>query len=355
MKNLLLSIGVLIFLGVIGLLFFYSERTFQIASTSAVFNELSFGDKKTRASTNGIFTGTPCQNASKRLFAVMLAGDPEARPLSGLSGADMVIEIPVSVDSITRYIAFYQCQMASEIGSVRSARSFFIGLAKGYDAILAHWGGEKDALHDLHSGVIDNLDALPNPSQAFWRKNGVPMPHDGFTSYENLLKASKKLNYHLDLRANDFFTFKENAETPSSSDSIITINYPGKFQTSYHYDPDENIYLRFKGGTKEIDALTGDQIKVKNVVVVKTSIYPTYSQYNEVELDGKEGELEAFIGGRVYKGKWTKEGFEKPLLFFDTNGKPLIFEPGTIWVQIAGKDQAVESIPLRDITKEHQQ
>lgn len=354
MKHLLFVFGAALVLGVIGLLFFYSERTFQVAKTATFFNELSFGDENIQASGNGLFTGEPCQNASRRPLALMLAGDEEARPLSGISAADMVIEIPVSIDSITRYLAFYQCQMPKEIGSVRSARSFFIGLAKGYGAIFAHWGGEKDALHALRNGVIDNLDALPNPFNAFWRKKGIPMPHDGFTSYENLFAASEKLHYDLNVQAKNFFTFKENAEASTNSHSIITITYPGKFQVSYHYDPDQNIYLRFKGGTKEMDVLTGRQIGVKNVVVLKTTIYPSYSQYNEVELEGKEGELEAFIGGRAYNGKWTKEGFQNPLLFFDTSGKPLAFEPGTIWVQVAGIRETIENIPLRDMSKERQ-
>lgn len=354
MKRFLLFIGIAIVLGVIGLLFFYSERTFQVVKTSLSFQELSFGDEISHAGTTGVFTGKSCANASKRPIAVMLAGDAEARHLSGISAADMVIEIPVSIDSITRYLAFYQCETPPEIGSVRSARAFFIGLAKGYGAILAHWGGEKDALEDLRGGVIDNLDALPNPSQAFWRKNGVPMPHDGFTSYENLYHASEKLRYDLGLKKNNFFTFRASAQDELDSHSILTINYPGKFQVSYHYDPAENVYLRFKGGTKEQDALTGSQVRAKNVVVLKAAIYPTYSQYNEVELEGKGGELEAFIGGKAYKGKWTKEGFEKPLLFFDDAGKPLAFEPGSIWVQVMGINQRLEYIPLRDISKEGQ-
>lgn len=355
MKRLFFGFCVALVLGVIGLLFFYSERTFQVAKTSLFFNELSFGDDENiQARGNGLFTGKPCRNASRRPLAIMLAGDEEARPLSGISAADMVIEIPVSIDSITRYLAFYQCQSPSEIGSVRSARSFFIGLAKGYGAIFAHWGGEKDALHNLRSGVIDNLDALPNPLNAFWRKEGIPTPHDGFTSYENLFAASEKLHYDLNLQTSNFFTFKENSQATANSHSIIIINYPGKFQVSYHYDPDQNIYLRFKGGTKEMDVLTGGQIGVKNVVILKTTIYPSYSQYNEVELEGKEGELEAFIGGRVYKGRWTKKGFSQPLLFFDSNGNPMEFEPGTIWVQVVGETQHIEVIPLRDIRSERQ-
>src|SRR3954464_8538388 len=47
-------------------------------------------------------TGTPCSDPTRRPVAVMLTSDPEARPLSGLEQADMVFEMPVTPNGITR-------------------------------------------------------------------------------------------------------------------------------------------------------------------------------------------------------------------------------------------------------------
>ena len=87
-----------------------------------------------------------CDNFSKRPVAVMMPVDQEARPLSALAQADLVFEIPISVDGIPRMMAVFQCQETKEIGSIRSAREDFIPLDAGLDAIYAHWGGESDAL-----------------------------------------------------------------------------------------------------------------------------------------------------------------------------------------------------------------
>ena len=46
-------------------------------------------------------TGLACSGADVRPIAVMLASDPEARPLSGISQADMVFEMPVDPTGIT--------------------------------------------------------------------------------------------------------------------------------------------------------------------------------------------------------------------------------------------------------------
>jgi len=295
----------------------------------------------------GIFTGIECPGATTRPFAVMMSGDNVTRPLSGFASADMVVEMPVVVNDVTRYLAFYQCSEPEEIGSVRSARGPFIGVAKGYDAILAHWGGEHDALDQLRGGIIDNLDGLISPFNSFWRKNGIPMPHDGFTSYQRLFDASKQLGYRLESVVQDsLFTFKSSSPCPTCPETVITIGYPGLFAVAYHYKPEINAYLRFKGGTPELDALTKQQIQTKNVLVVRAKIYHTYSQYAQVELDGKQGELQAFIGGKTYSGIWKKDSLASPLLFYDLQEKPLPLEPGTIWVQVVGLDQNVDVTPL---------
>ena len=127
----------------------------------------------------------------------MIAGDEDARPLSGISFADIVVEMPVVTGSITRMLAIFVCEDPGEIGSVRSARHDFIPLAQGFDAILAHWGGSRLALGELNEKIMDNLDALPNYYETFYRKVGVLAPHDGFTSMERMVNASESLGYRM--------------------------------------------------------------------------------------------------------------------------------------------------------------
>lgn len=288
----------------------------------------------------GSLTGKACQGATGRPIAVMLAGDREARPLSGLQSADMVIEMPVVVNSITRYMALYQCGNPSEIGSVRSARAPFIGLAKGYDAVFAHWGGEHDALTSLRKGIIDNVDGLINPYDAFWRKSGIPQPHNGFTSHQEIIQAAQKLGHDLSFEPAPFFTFSSSL-CKDCLEQTIAVGYPGAFRVSYRYDPASNAYLRSKGGTPELDALTSEQVSVDNVIIAWANIYHTYSQYDTIELEGETGRLQAFIGGKVFEGTWKKEGFTKPLLFYNIEDKPLALTPGSTWVQVLGLDQHI--------------
>lgn len=327
----LITIGIALVAGALAWAFNHS-LSFDVLKQQGMAGN-TVGVTKGEPETLGAFSGIACDNASTRPMAVMLAGDSEARPLSGLQEADMVVEMPVIVNSITRYMAIFQCGQPAQIGSVRSARGSFIGIAKGYQAMFAHWGGEHEALSKLQNGVIDNIDALPNPYDAFWRKPAIPQPHNGFTSYERLTQAAQKLHYSLAFDQKPFFTFSDSV-CADCLKRVISIPYPGLFAVSYRYDPLRRTYLRFKGGTPEVDALTKTQVTVTNVIVVWTTIYHTYSQYDTIELDGKSGTLQAFIAGNIVQGTWKKESFSSPLLFFDAKGKTLVLHPGNTWVQI---------------------
>jgi len=119
-----------------------------------------------------LISGIKCDGAKNRSFAVMMAGDLEAWPLSGISEADLVIEMPVVTGGITRYLAIFNCNEPQEIGSIRSARHDFIPLAMGFDAILAHWGGSHFALDKLNNKIMDNINALYLDGSVFYRKPG---------------------------------------------------------------------------------------------------------------------------------------------------------------------------------------
>ena len=143
-------------------------------------------------------TGQKCENSKARPVAVMLAEDTVTRPLSGISKADLVVEMPVVKDGITRMMAIFACEEPEDIGSIRSSRDDFIPLAAAFDAIYAHWGGSHFALDELNGGITDNIDALINPFNAFFRKNTKVAPHNGFTTYQRLFGAAEKLGYRME-------------------------------------------------------------------------------------------------------------------------------------------------------------
>lgn len=286
-------------------------------------------------------SGIKCDNSQRRPFAIMLAGDLEAWPLSGISEADLVVEMPVVIDGITRYMAVYVCNGPKEIGSIRSARHDFISLAMGFDAIFAHWGGSHFALDKLDNKIMDNVNGLYLDGSVFYRKPGLSKPHDGFTTIERLEDYSKRMGYRL---TNEFAGYQfYDEENPSDKDGEITIEYPNIYKVDYKYEAKTNSYLRSKGDKKDKDNLNKQQISAKNVVIMYAASRQIDGQYNDVNIDG-EGDAIVYHNGWEIKGKWKKDGgdLKSKLYFYNESGEEIKFAPGQIWIQVVQPNQNVK-------------
>lgn len=278
-------------------------------------------------------TGLACENMLERPLAVMLAGDKEARPLAGIGQADLVVEMPVDPRPITRFMAVYQCNPPKEIGSVRSARDDFIPLALGFDALYAHWGGERGALNKLDGGIANNIDAMKYEGTYYYRKSGVPRPHNGFTNADLLIEASKKLGYKM--KGGFSLIHSDKKPTKSLGSIAETINLSYLYPVKWQYDAQTEKYKRFRDGVAEIDKSTGQQVSVTTVVVMKTNARWIGDQYITVATQGS-GDATFYFNGVVVNGGWSKNpsSVSSPLEFTNSEGKPFEFPPGNIWIQI---------------------
>ena len=281
-------------------------------------------------------TGLECENAEQRPIAVMIASDPETRPLSGVSQADMVFEMPVTPNGVTRMMAVFQCQLPEEIGSIRSARDDFIPLAAGLKSIYAHWGGEHDALERLKSKIMDNVDALKYEGIYFYRKNTIPRPHNGFTSISLLKQAASVLKYTPEDKLEPYPHGKVDIKrNVSNIADKIDIDYPGAFRVSWQYDPITKTYKRSRGGTPELDRTNNEQVQVSSVIQLKTKSTFLRDQYINVETQGT-GTANIYQNGIVMNATWKKDptAIDSKLYFLDATGKEITLTPGKIWIQI---------------------
>src|SRR4029077_11678317 len=84
-----------------------------------------------------------------RSSAVMIDNYPiDARPQSGLHDAEIVYEVEAE-GGITRYMALYLASTPAKIGPVRSARTYFVDLARPYDSLFAHAAENDDVWEPL--------------------------------------------------------------------------------------------------------------------------------------------------------------------------------------------------------------
>lgn len=282
--------------------------------------------------------GLNCADTQRRPVAVMMPSDPETRPLAGISQADVVVEMPVTPNGVTRFMAVFQCQTPKEIGSIRSAREDFIPLAASFNAIYAHWGGEHGALDRLNKHVMDNINALLYDGNTFYRKKSIPKPHNGFTTLALLFSRAKNLGYS---QTKDFAGYPHSDAKPtrnlSNIATSVSVPYPSPYNVTWTYNQAQNVYSRTRGNKAELDKNTNKQVTARVITVMHTTsqILVKGDQYIEVKTTG-EGMAEVYQNGVKITGTWKKDSakLDSKLFFYDQNGDEIKFAPGQIWIEI---------------------
>ena len=323
-----LFVGIVVAIAIIAVIVFLSWLIG--GSGSVIVSNQNPSSDKNRVST---IAGIKCARAEDRPIAVMLASDTEARPLSGIGGADLVFEMPVTPNGITRLMAVFQCTLPLEIGSIRSAREDFIPLAEGIDAILAHWGGERGVLVTLDSGIIDNVDAMKYEGSTFYRKNNIPRPHNGFTAPDLLFSRAQELEYRASTSLSGIFergSTSDKRGVTNTGDRIL-LPWPLEMGVEFKYDQKTRMYSRWRNGTSEIDRLTGIQVSVPVVAVLSSSMEFRYDQYVTMHVIGS-GNADVYQGGIRTTGRWEKASASAPLKLTKQDGSSIILNPGKTWI-----------------------
>ena len=123
-------------------------------------------------------------NSKSRPYAVMINNIGVARPLqSGLQDAYIIYELIVE-GGLTRYLALFMDQNTERIGSIRSARHYYLDYALENDAIYVHHGQSPQAQSDFSKLGIDRVVA--DASKTGWRDKSlnVSSEHTLFTNIE---------------------------------------------------------------------------------------------------------------------------------------------------------------------------
>jgi hypothetical protein len=276
------------------------------------------------------------QTSPKELFAVVVENLPEARPQSGLSLADFMIET-LAEGGVTRMLAFYQNQEASVIGPVRSARPYFVDLALGFGAAFVHSGGSKEGLERIEElkDVLKDINEFYQ-EKTFWRDEGREAPHNLFTSTELLGELSRQKGWEPPASQSGWkissgFPF---SEAPKAEE--ISINFSSEaFAVSYKYNPAANAYERFLAGKPDVDALTNQEINPKNVVVLDTTSRVIDEKLLSLDLAvTPSGKAAIFRDGKVIQARWKKDSPDAPLRLVDADGSDVFLAPGQVWIEM---------------------
>lgn len=273
-----------------------------------------------------------------RPYAVVINNIKAALPHHGVSQADIIYEM-LAEGGITRCLAiFSDISNVTKIGSIRSARTYFIDLAKAYDAILVHAGGSSYAYSELASGWA-HLDGIMASSKYFYRDKarlnaGVAKEHTLFSSGEQLLQAAaaKKVITARDEAMDYGLTFSENVDIAGDAAAKITLSFTKKRETLMTYNPDTGLYEGYQQGGDYIDGNTGEVMTFKNVLVLHARTSSDgYRMF--ADLIGTGNGYFA-CNGEMVAIKWSRKSSKQPFVYTLADGTPIELGIGTTYVGI---------------------
>jgi hypothetical protein len=291
--------------------------------------------KKEKPKTISPLTGVELKDANlakRPVTALMIENSPDSRPQSGINEAGVIVEA-VAEGGITRFLVLFQENTPSYIGPVRSARPYYVNFALNFDAGFGHVGGSPDALNDIKTLGVKDLDQFVN-SGAYWRIGERAAPHNVYTSFEKLDALNQSKGY----TSSKFTPFERKKDTPQTpTANNVDINMSSVlYNPHFQYDSATNSYLRSQGGEPHTDQKSNAQLNPKVVIALVMSkgfmADGSHSTYQDVGT----GKMYVFQDGIVSEGTWSKADRKAPLTLIDKNGLPMKLNTGQTWISLVG-------------------
>ena len=227
--------------------------------------------------------GTETDLSPNRPVAIMLNNLKKALPQLGVSQADIIYEV-VAEGGITRMLGVFQSvEGVGEIGSVRSARDYFVSLALGHDAVFLHAGGSYKAYIFIKSHGVTALDCVNGPYEGslFWRdpdrRKSMGLEHSVLTSGEaiqELLPTYSRVELEHKAGYDAGLTFLSEGELVQGDEPARRVEVRfSRYKTGvFTYDEASGLYRIEEFDAPYVDGNTGEQVAVKNVLVLFTDI-----------------------------------------------------------------------------------
>lgn len=292
-----------------------------------------------------------------RPVAVMLNNIKQAMPQHGVSQADILYEV-LAEGGITRCMGIFSDISAVEkVGSIRSARKYYVQLAQGYNALYVHFGGSPEALNYLKSIKWHEMDGMKG-DKCFVQdkdrlKNGYSSEHTWFAVGSGILDYATRLNFTTSYEQEKTYgmTFSETLLVGQPVNKVkVYFNWgstPSGKATTLTYDESTKNYFAFQSGGNHgsgsdyIDGNTRETISFRNVLVLRA---PT-----SIQSDGKLLTVETTGSGTGYFAcngqmlpiKWSRASVNEPFSFTLENGNPLTFATGKTYIAVVPTAAAV--------------
>ena len=324
-----------------------APATTEATTIERITTEATTEDKHPGENYNELTGEWSKEYESKRPVAVMINNIKDALPSSCTKQADIIYECMVE-GGITRLMALYSDYADLEkVGSVRSARHYYINIANEYDAIYVHYGQSKPAKKLLDKKEIDNINGMTY-DPGFYRDNSRVAPHNAYTTGERIVQGIKDMQYRDKYKEEghtQVLNFNEEDTDLESSQAANTVhvNFSSYTQPYFIYNAEKKIYDRYEYNSPQIDNMADENdnvLQFKNVIILQSK-YECINPKNDLQELTQKGSGTGYYctNGKAIPIKWSKSGKKAPVKLTTEDGKDLLLNPGKTWFSIIGDSE----------------
>lgn len=266
-------------------------------------------------------TGEP-GDAGRAVLAVKVDNSPEGRPWTGVGDADVVYVEPVE-GGLTRLLAVFASRLPPTVGPVRSFRESDLDLLAAYGRPAFAFSGSAPELDEqVRSASVVPLSA-ERVTGPYRRAADRPVPHNLYADPAALVDAAPGVEGPRDVG----FRFGDlPADGPSPAPEAT--ERVGRTE----------VRIRAAGGRWDV-AVGGAPVEahpatvvVQRVPVRISAIRDAAGSPSPTAVTVGSGPVDVYRDGRRLSGTWSRSASDGPTAFTASDGAPLPFAAGPVWV-----------------------
>ena len=273
-------------------------------------------------------TGSGRVNLEQQVVIAKFSNARKGRPQEGINLADMVMEVIVE-GGVGRWMAFYQTELPSTVGPLRSIREVDPKLIKPFDARVLTSGGPAN-VRDLVAAVAsyEGDGTIPGYFRQGWRPSVYDLMYDIERLPDNPWEGA----------LSPVWTFDPNVPTGGQPANEVTISMSRANLPVWTYDPLSGSYLRSQDG-RALNDVAGERITADTLVIVYVDEFDTGRRdaagaiVPDYTVTGV-GTAAVIRDGRAYPGSWVRSANDDHFTLLDWAGNELPMKPGRTWLHV---------------------
>ena len=186
----------------------------------------------------------------------------------------------------------------------------------------------------------------------YWRDRKKSAPHNSYSSIDNLTNIAKKLGYAveqsfkkvLNLSADEINLENIEGKNDVVEAEKITAGYHSKNMNEFKYDKETKTYTKKAKGIQAKEEITGEEYKIKNLIILQTTSTEIRDGENKGRIDVKNvGALNGYYitNGKAKKIIARKESRYDITKYYDLEGNEIKLNDGNTYVMVMPEKEKV--------------